>query len=197
MHAFDIIAAGVAIIFVVIGMYKGFIEEVFHLAAMILGFIGAYLSYPYVYDKIDPFHKSSNIKTIVAFIIAYIVIAFAFIIVGWLLKKIVHLTLLGWIDRLLGGAAGFCKALVVILIFVLSVTLLPRSPLKTSFTSSKTYTFITKLPIKLKIPRSKKIKKYISNLKTKRPPNAVQETQKKFNEMKKKFDQYSAQPDSA
>ena len=188
MHAFDIIAAGVTIIFILIGIYKGFIEEIFHLAAMVLGFVGAYLSYPYVYNKIDPLHKSSHVKTIVAFILAYIVIAFSFIIIGWILKKIVHLMLWGWIDRLLGGLIGFGKAALVIFIFVLSVTLLPPSHLKSSFTSSKTYTFMTKLPIKLKVPRSKNVKKYFSKLKSKRASINLQRSVKKLNDLKEKID---------
>ena len=78
MQAFDIIAIGATAVFV----KKGFIEELFHLAAFLCGFVGAYLSYPFIYKMLGFLEKASQTKTIVAFVIAYIVIAFSLIVIG-------------------------------------------------------------------------------------------------------------------
>src|SRR4030042_1556385 len=125
MHIVDITTLAVIALFIIIGSIHGFIEEFFHFAAMFGGFIGAYFAYPLLYEKIAFLKKAAHIKTIIAFVIAYVVIAFSLIVIGWFLKKLVHMTPLGWIDRLLGGCIGACKSFIVILIFFLSVSLMP------------------------------------------------------------------------
>ena len=80
MQAFDIIAIGATVVFVAIGIKKGFIEELFHMAALLGGFVGAYFSYPFIYKKLGFLEKASQTTTIVAFVIAYIIIAFSLIV---------------------------------------------------------------------------------------------------------------------
>ena len=188
MQAFDIIAIGVTAVFVGIGAKNGFIEEIFHLAALLGGFFGAYLSYPFIYDKLGFLEKASQTKTIIAFVLAYIVIAFSFIVIGWLLKKLVHLTLLKWVDRLLGGILGFGKSVLILFIFVLSVTLLPYSKNKSAYTSSKTYKLLTKLPVKLTVPSGKNIKSYYDDIKKSTPVKKLKNTKNRFEKIKDKID---------
>lgn len=190
MQAFDIIAIGATAVFVVIGIKKGFIEELFHLAALLGGFVGAYLSYPFIYKKLGFLEKASQTKTIVAFVIAYIVIAFSLIVIGWLIKKTVHLTLLGWIDRLLGGIFGFGKAILILFIFVLSVTLLPYSRKKSAYTSSATYKLLTKIPVRLTVPGRKNFKNYYDDIKKSTPVKKLKKTKEKFDEIKDKIDSF-------
>ena len=191
MQAFDIIAIGVTVVFVGIGAKNGFIEEIFHLAALFGGFIGAYLSYPFIYKKLDFLEKASQTKTIIAFVIAYIVIAFSLIVIGWMLKKLIHLTLLKWVDRLLGGILGFGKAGVILFIFVLSVTLLPHSKKKTAYSSSVTYKLLTKLPVKLTVPgRRKNVKRYIDDIKKSTPVKKLKNSKEKFDKVKDKIDSF-------
>jgi membrane protein required for colicin V production len=156
MHSFDIIVIIFTSLFIAFGIKRGFIEEVFHLIAMVGGFIGAYLTYPAIFDFIIFIKISDQAKTIISFILAYIVIAASIIIIGWVLKKIVHFVLLGWLDRILGGIIGFTKAAIIIWIFTLSICLLPPSKLKNAFLSSETYKFLTNFPIELSIPKNKK-----------------------------------------
>jgi membrane protein required for colicin V production len=162
MHTFDIIVLATIAIFVGIGIYRGLIEEAFHLAAMFGGFVGAYILYPVMYERLTFLKSSSNAKTVISFILCYIIIGFSILIIGWMLKKLIHMTLLGWIDRLLGGTTGILKAGIIIWVFVLSVTYLPDSKLKKAFSSSKTCIFFKTLPLQLKTPKkhlSKSLKK--------------------------------------
>lgn len=156
MHTFDIIIIFVISIFIIFGIKRGFIEEVFHLIAVVGGFIGAYLTYPTIFDFIGFIKISDQAKTIISFILAYIIIAISIMLVGWILKKIIHFVLLGWLDRILGGFMGFTKAAIIIWIFTLSVSLLPSSQLKSAFITSETYKFLTNFPIVLSIPKNKK-----------------------------------------
>ncbi len=184
MHAFDIIAISTLIIFITIGVSRGFIEEIFHLTAMLGGFTGAFLSYPFIFRKINFLKISAQTKTVISFILAYIIIALILLILGWILKKIVHMTILGLIDRLFGGFIGLGKATIIIWIFVLSVAILPSSKLKSAFTSSKTYTLLTKLPVRLNIPQSKRLNRSYKKLKKSIPVDKLKDTKEKFDKFK-------------
>jgi uncharacterized membrane protein required for colicin V production len=60
-----------------------------------------------------------------------------------LIKKIVHLTVLGWIDRLCGGVLGFVKVFFIVWIVVITATSLPASRVRAWFEPSKCYSFFT------------------------------------------------------
>ena len=188
MQAFDIIAIGVTAVFVGIGIKNGFIEEIFHLAALFGGFVGAYFSYPLIYNKLGFLEKASHTKTIIAFVLAYLIIAFSLIVIGWMIKKLVHLTLLGWLDRVLGGILGLGKAALIIFIFVLSITLLPYSKKRTAYTSSATYKLLSKIPVRLTVPRGKKIRKYYNDIKKSKPVKELKKSKEKIDKIKDKID---------
>lgn len=196
MHVFDIIIVAIASLFVAIGVKRGFIEEIFHLGAMIGGFIGAFLCYPFLYDRFTFLKTSAQTKTVIVFILSYILIAFSLIVIGWVLKKVVHLTILGWIDRVLGGLIGIGKTLIIIWIFILSVSLLPSSKLKSSFSSSDTYKIFTKLPVKLSVPGSRDIIKTYDKLKKAAPIKKMKESKEKFDDLKGKIDTFRTFVDS-
>ncbi len=196
MQIFDIIIIAVASLFVGIGVRRGFIEEIFHLAAMLGGFIGAYLCYPFIYTRIGFLKTAAPTKTIIAFILAYICIAFSLIVIGWILKKIIHMTILGWIDRLLGGLIGLCKAAIMIWIFILSVSLLPNSKVKSAFSSSAIYSFLTKLPVKLSVPGTKELRKSYEILKKADPVKKLKETKEKIEKFTDKIDTFRTFIDS-
>lgn len=192
MHAFDIIIVAIATIFIVIGIKRGFIEESFHLAAMLGGFVGAYLTYSLIYDKIGFIKTSAQTKTIISFILAYIAIAFIILVAGWILKKLVHMTLLGWIDRLFGGLIGFTKATIFIWIFILSISILPSSQLKSAFSSSTTYNILTKLPVYLTVPHSNSYKNITKSATFKK----LKDTKEKLDKLKTKIDSFKIFGDS-
>ncbi len=196
MQIFDIIILAVVSIFVALGIKRGFIEEVFHLAAMLGGFISAFLCYPLIYNRIGFLKTSASTKTIIAFILAYIFTAFSLIIIGWILKKVIHMTILGWIDRLLGGLIGFGKATILIWIFILSVSLLPHSKVKSAFSQSAIYSFLTRLPVKLTVPGTKKLKESYEKLKKADPVKKLKESKERFDEFKERIDTFRTFIDS-
>ncbi len=196
MHLFDIIIAIVAAIYILLGIKRGFIEEIFHLAAMIGGFIVAYFTYPIIFNKIQFLTTTNHVKTIVAFILAYIVIAFIILLCGWLLRKLIHLTILGWIDRLTGGVIGMLKAIIFIWIFVLSVSLIPSSQIKSSFSSSYTYKFLQKLPIQLKVPRVNKLRKSYNKIKKSIPVDKIEDAKDKISNLQAKIETVEENIDS-
>lgn len=152
MHPFDILSLSLVLIFAVMGLVRGFVSELFRLAAIVVGFIGALISYETVYRHIIFIDIGSRTKTILSFILAFIVICFAVLIIGWVIRKIIHLAMLGWADRLLGALAGGFKAVVLIWLAVLSFAHLPDTDLKQVLVNSRSYKLLNGIPLRLRMP---------------------------------------------
>ena len=105
MHTLDIFFCIAAVFFIVIGIRRGLIGELFRLFALIAGFIVAFLYYPDLSRLLNI--KNPTIATPLCFSILYLITALSVIGAGWLIRKVVHLTPLGWFDYLFGGAIGF------------------------------------------------------------------------------------------
>jgi len=127
MSAFDIIIFTVLSVFTVIGIWKGFFREVFGFLGVIFGALFAILGF-------GPLSKLLHrlVPDIPAFI--WIFLSFIIIFVGFymlsrflasMLSKLSKIMLLGWLNRLLGGAVGFLKGALFVSLFLLLIGFLP------------------------------------------------------------------------
>lgn len=185
MQTFDIITIAVYSLFIVIGIYRGFIKEVFQIAAMLGGFAGAYLTYPALSTKLSFISDNAGTITVLSFITAFIICFILILAIGWLIKKIVHMTPLGWIDRLIGAFSGFLKASILLIVFVLSMNALPDFELKNAFKDSFSFQTVDKLPFVLKNVRGKKVQKLINKVKDSETAEKIKEINKHSDVLKK------------
>jgi membrane protein required for colicin V production len=128
LAGYDFVIIGILLLFTIRGFWVGFLCQITTLVALLLGYIiaGQY------HDKLFPFlrgvtenpHAVFWISYVILFAITYVVI----MLIGRVLAKVVEMTIAGWFDKLLGGALGLVKAviLVVILNMVLSGVLSPE-----------------------------------------------------------------------
>ncbi|MBN1307432.1 MAG: CvpA family protein [Chitinispirillaceae bacterium] len=148
MHALDIIIAVITAFLIFTGLRRGLIGEIIRLSAMIVGIFVAFLYHqdaamrsPLRHVPLQP-----EIRNALAFIIIYCLCAVAIIMAGLLIKKIVHLTPLGWIDRLVGGLIGFLKGLLIAYVACLSISSFPVRRIRNDFNHSLVYRGFTALP---------------------------------------------------
>ncbi|MBU0728286.1 MAG: CvpA family protein [Proteobacteria bacterium] len=135
MNTFDLIVFSIFILFIAWGAWKGFISQTASILALVLGYAAVGYFYGSSTHIEIPFLKP-QIGFIVSYCLIFLVVYFAVIFLGKLLKKVVSFALLGWADRGLGSLFGFIKAFIVVnLLFMLLVgTLTKSSPfLKNSF----------------------------------------------------------------
>jgi len=120
MNWLDIVIIVVAVLLGLAGLRQGIIKTVFGIAGLIVGIVlaGRY------YDELAALLSSSGATW--ANIAAYAIILIATLIVagviGWFVAKLVHLVLLGWLDRLVGCVLGvfigglLCAAVLAIVV---------------------------------------------------------------------------------
>ena len=68
------------------------------------------------------------------------------IAIGWALKKIVRLVLLGWLDRMLGALIGLAKTALIAWAVCLSISSFPAKSIQSDFQKSYVYRSYKKLP---------------------------------------------------
>lgn len=141
MHLFDIICACIALIFIILGIKRGFVEEVIRVVAVVGAFFSALSLYRRGENYVRFLHVSDTILSILSFLVIFLACLLAIALLGILIKKIVHLTVLGWVDRLCGGILGFVKVFFIVWIVVITVSSLPFDHVKNWFKPSKSYSF--------------------------------------------------------
>jgi len=104
MNWLDIVIIVVAVLLGLAGLRQGIIKTVFGIAGLIVGIVlaGRY------YDELAALLSSSgatwaNIAAYVVILIATLIVAG---VVGHFVAKLVHIVLLGWLDRLVGCVLG-------------------------------------------------------------------------------------------
>ena len=129
LTGYDFAIIGLLLLFIVRGLWVGFLRQITTLVALFVGFViaGQY------HDKLFPFLRGLTENPHAVFWASYaIIFAITYVITmlfGKGLAKVVELTIAGWFDKLLGGALGVVKAgiLVVLLNMLLSGVLAPEN----------------------------------------------------------------------
>ena len=105
MNWLDIVILVVLIISAISGLVNGFIKTVFSLVGLIVGIILAGKYYVSLSEHLG-FIQSENAARIVAFLIIFLAVILVATVLGIIFTKIASAILLGWLNRILGAAAG-------------------------------------------------------------------------------------------
>ena len=111
----DWVLLAVLLLSVLLGLWRGLMYEVLSLAGWVLAFILAQTFADEVAAWLPVDGLSPALKLALAFVLVFIVVAFAGGMVAWLVQKLVATVGLRPVDRVLGGAFGLARALVMLL----------------------------------------------------------------------------------
>ena len=129
MNGLDWFLIGIAIVCLGRGIFRGAISQVFGIAGVIGGFLLAAHSYESVARQLAAVFPGLPGAAAISFIVIFLLTWFCVGLSGYWIGKLLRRTGLGFLDRLLGGAIGLAKALVlaVIVIALLTLLLSPKS----------------------------------------------------------------------
>lgn len=129
LTGYDFVVIGLAVLFVVRGLWLGLLKQITGLLALCLGYFFA----SQYHDRLFPFLKdlSDNPKVIfITSVVILFVVTFAIVmLLGKGLSYVVEITFSKWFDRLLGTLLGAVKAcfVVVLMHLVLGSILAPEN----------------------------------------------------------------------
>jgi len=119
VNGFDIALLVLLGVLVILGLIKGLARLLIGIAALLAAFVLAAQFHADLATRLTWLDLSVNVERL----IAYLMIFFGTMIVGglvaWLARKLLKAAMLGWADRLAGGAVGLLAAVLVAALLVL------------------------------------------------------------------------------
>jgi Uncharacterized membrane protein, required for colicin V production len=140
MNYIDAIILVILLVAAIIGLKKGFVRQLFGLAALFIGVFCAYHFSSFAAGYIVKwFHPGENLTQILAFIVTFLAVLLLIVFLGRLVEGLLRITALGLFNRILGLVFSVAKnALILsILIYLLEAldalwSFLPRETCESS-----------------------------------------------------------------
>jgi membrane protein required for colicin V production len=107
---------------IVSGFVEGFIRMGIGFAALIAGFLFGVWFYGPAGAWSEPYVKSETLANVIGFNLVFIGIIVAGALLAWVIQKIFRVVGLSWLDRLVGGAFGVVRGVLVLAIGTLIFT---------------------------------------------------------------------------
>ena len=120
MPIIDILIAIVLIFSVIIGVVRGFVKEAISITALLLAIWAALNLGPGVGEISESWLSSKELQTWFGRILVFVLILAIGGLIGWGLAKLVRLSVLSGIDRLIGGFFGAARGVLFVALFILA-----------------------------------------------------------------------------
>ncbi len=119
MTTLDIIILVVLGAGAIVGFSKGFLKQLASLLGLVAGLLIAKALYATVAERVFlPLTDSLTVAQGVAFVVIWLAVPLAFLLLASLLTKAMEAVSLGWVNRLLGAVLGALKAALLVSLIV-------------------------------------------------------------------------------
>jgi membrane protein required for colicin V production len=127
MNAFDIVVGVILAYGLIRGLFRGLVKEVSSIIGVLGGFLAAYSFYGVVAGYLAGLVSSPTYRNLLAFLIIFCAVVVLVNVLAIIIKYLLKIVWLGWMDRLGGVVFGFVKgALIVAVIFLALTAFLPK-----------------------------------------------------------------------
>ncbi len=111
------------------GLWRGVIREVSSLIALAAGFIAAGRYAVPVSGSVQQVVGNPQVAVGLSYVGVFLAVFVCVVVMGALVRKVLHAVLLGWADRLGGGVFGLAKGVLIscLVLFVLTLFVPPHS----------------------------------------------------------------------
>ena len=120
MPVIDILIAIAVIISIVVGFIRGFVKEAISIASLLIAIWAALYFGPAVGDVSESWLSSEELQTWFGRILVFALILSIGGLLGWGISKLVRLSVLSGIDRLLGAVFGVARGALLLALFVIA-----------------------------------------------------------------------------
>lgn len=122
MNPFDIVIIAVTAFCLVRGLFRGLIREASSIIGVLGGFYGAYTYYPQIAGALARWVGDLSYLNILAFLIIFCTVLVAVGLIGALIRYLLNIAFLGWIDRFFGGLFGLVKGGMIVSVLLIALT---------------------------------------------------------------------------
>lgn len=127
MNAFDAFVLLAALVLFCVGMLRGVVRISLGLVGMVVGLVVALQYEAALAARVQKVVSDDVLAHLLAFALLVMSVMILSLFVGWILRHLLKKAHLGWLDRILGAAAGLvCAALLAAAVAVPLTSVLPR-----------------------------------------------------------------------
>ena len=127
MNPFDILIIIILVYCVVRGLFRGLVKEVSSIFGVLGGFFAAYSYYPQVANLLTRLVADEAYRNILAFLIIFCCILILINVLGIIIKYLLNIAFLGWVDRVFGLLFGMTKGILIVsVLFIILTTFLTK-----------------------------------------------------------------------
>ena len=127
MNPFDILVIIILAYGLIRGVFRGVVREISSIIGVLGGFYAAYTYYPRVAQLISPWITDPGYRNILSFLLIFSAVVILVAILAVVIKYLLNIAYMGWIDRVSGAVFGFAKGLLVCcVIFIVLTAFLPK-----------------------------------------------------------------------
>lgn len=122
MNPFDIVIIIVLGVCLIRGVFRGLIKELSSIIGVFGGFYAAYTYYPDVAVRLSGWISNTSYLNILSFLIVFCGVFFIIGVLGVIIKYILNIAFLGWLDRIFGGGFGIFKGILIVSVLLIAFT---------------------------------------------------------------------------
>jgi len=119
MPIIDILIAAAILVSVVVGIFRGFVKEAISIAALLVAIWAALYFGPEAGDISENWFKSEELQMWFGRVLVFLVILSLGGLLGWGISKLVRLSVLSGMDRLLGGVFGVARGILLVAVAII------------------------------------------------------------------------------
>ena len=119
MPVADLVIAAAVLVSIIVGLARGFVKEAVSVASLLLAVWAAFNIGPHAASLSSDWFSSDAMQLWFGRLLIFVVVLAIGGLVGWGIAKLVRLSVLSGMDRLLGMGFGFCRGVVLVAVFVI------------------------------------------------------------------------------
>jgi membrane protein required for colicin V production len=119
MPIIDIIIAVALVGSIIVGFVRGFVKEAFSIATLLIAIWASLYFGPAVGELSESWLSSTELQTWFGRILVFAIILSVGGLLGWGISKLIRLSVLSGVDRLLGSLFGALRGIVFVALFVI------------------------------------------------------------------------------
>lgn len=128
MNFFDIIIIIILGFGVIRGVFRGLIKELASIIGVLGGFYAAYSYYMVLARLLSRWISNAAYLNILSFLIIFCGVLIIISILGVVIKYVLNIAFLGWVDRICGAGFGIIKGILIASVLLITLTaFLPRN----------------------------------------------------------------------
>ena len=128
MNKFDMLIIVILAFCVIRGVFRGLIKELSSIIGVLAGFYAAYSYYMVIAKLLSRWISSTAYLNILSFLILFCGVFFIISILGVVIKYVLDIAFMGWVDRVCGAGFGIIKGILIISVLLIIFTaFLPKN----------------------------------------------------------------------